>query len=73
MEELTTEKNVSHENESEKIEEQEDPISLRTKVLHLLGGMTVERMLFFQFFGLSLKSVAESQMILYKTCRGKSF
>lgn len=73
MEELTTEKNVSHENESEKIEEQEDPISLRTKVLHLMGVMTVEPMLFFQFLGLSLKSVAESQMILYKTCRGKSF
>ena len=71
MEELTTEKNVSHDNESEKIEEQDDPSSLRTKVLHLMGVMTVEPMLFFQFLGLSLKSVAESQMILYKTCRGK--
>ena len=70
MEELTMEKYVSHDTESEKFEEQEEPCSLRTKVLQLMGVMTVEPMLFFQFLGLSLKSVAESQMILYKTCRG---
>ena len=49
---------------------EKEPRSLRTKLLHLMGVMTVEPMLFFQFLGLCLKTVAESQMILYKTCRG---
>ena len=64
------EKKVSHDNESDTEHEQE-PRSLRTRLLHLMGVMTIEPMLFFQFLGLCLKSVAESQMILYKTCRGK--
>ena len=46
-------------------------VHLMSRVVHLMSIMTVEPMLFFQFLGLSLKSVAESQMILYKTCRGK--
>ena len=65
------EKNVTHDNESEKLEHEQEPRSLRTRLLHLMGVMTIEPMLFFQFLGLCLKSVAESQMILYKTCRGK--
>ena len=54
--------------ESDKIDKEHS--SLLSKVLHLLSVMTVEPMLFFQFLGLCLKEVSESQMILYKTCRG---
>ena len=54
--------------ESDKIDKEH--ISLLSKVLHLLSVMTIEPMLFFQFLGLCLKEVTESQMILYKTCRG---
>ena len=72
MEELhTNEKEQTNGNEkkSDNVEhEQRSPMS---RVEHLMSVMTVEPMLFFQFLGLSLKSVAESQMILYKTCRGK--
>lgn len=55
-------------NESDKIEDEHG--SLLRKVSYFLSVMTVEPMLFFQFLGLCLKEVAESQMILYKTCRG---
>ena len=72
MEELQTnekEQNNGNVKESDNVEhEQRSPMS---RVVHLMSVMTVEPMLFFQFLGLSLKSVAESQMILYKTCRGK--
>ena len=68
MEELTMGKNVS-DNVSDAGHEKE-PRSLKTRLLHLMEVMTVEPMLFFQFLGLCLKTVAESQMILYKTCRG---
>ena len=81
MEELQTnekEQNNGNEKESESdnVEpEQRSSMSrvehLMSRVVHLMSVMTVEPMLFFQFLGLSLKSVAESQMILYKTCRGK--
>ena len=54
--------------ESDKIDKEHS--SLLSKVLHLLSVMTIEPMLFFQFLGLCLKEVTESQMILYKTCRG---
>ena len=55
-------------NESDKVEHEHS--SLLRKVSYILSVMTVEPMLFFQFLGLCLKEVAESQMILYKTCRG---
>ena len=55
-------------NESDKMEYERS--SLLRKVSYFLSVMTVEPMLFFQFLGLCLKEVAESQMILYKTCRG---
>ena len=79
MEELQTnekEQNNGNEKESDNVEpEQRSSMSrvehLMSRVVHLMSVMTVEPMLFFQFLGLSLKSVAESQMILYKTCRGK--
>ena len=86
MEELRTnekEQNNGNEKESDNVEpEQRSSMSrvehlmsrvvhLMSRVVHLMCIMTVEPMLFFQFLGLSLKSVAESQMILYKTCRGK--
>ena len=79
MEELQTnekEQNNGNEKESDNVEpEQSSSMSrvehLMSRVVHLMSIMTVEPMLFFQFLGLSLKSVAESQMILYKTCRGK--
>ena len=55
-------------NESVKVEH--EPSSLLRKASYFLSVMTIEPMLFFQFLGLCLKEVAESQMILYKTCRG---
>ena len=72
MEELQTnekEQNNGNEKESDNVEPEQ--MSSMSRVVHLMSVMTVEPMLFFQFLGLSLKSVAESQMILYKTCRGK--
>ena len=79
MEELQTnekDQNNGNEKESDNVDpEQRSTMSrvvhLMSRVVHLMSVMTVEPMLFFQFLGLSLKSVAESQMILYKTCRGK--
>ena len=73
MEELQTnekEQNNGNVKESDNVEPEHQRSSM-SRVVHLMSVMTVEPMLFFQFLGLSLKSVAESQMILYKTCRGK--
>ena len=45
----------------------------RGGTLHFLNVMTIEPMMFFQGLAWSITSIASSQMILYKTCRGKIF
>ena len=45
--------------------------TVKKKLLHFLTVMTIEPMMFVQAFGWQITSIAQSQMILYKTCRGK--
>ena len=50
-----------------------DPGSLswRGGVVHLLGIMTIEPMMFVQGLAGGISGIATDQMILYKICRGK--
>ena len=44
--------------------------TVKEKLVHFLNVMTIEPMMFLQGLGWSITSIAQSQMILYKTCRG---
>ena len=45
--------------------------TVKKKLFHFLNVMTIEPMMFIQALGWQITSIATSQMILYKTCRGK--
>ena len=60
---------------SQKSNSENGPVKItgrvKKKLLHFLTVMTIEPMMFVQAFGWQITSIAQSQMILYKTCRGK--
>ena len=66
-----TEEESNIETEDIQRDNETDENNLWSQLLHFLSVMTIEPMLFFQFLGFSIIGVAQSQMILYKTCRGK--
>ena len=41
------------------------------KLSHFFDMMTIEPMMFLQGLGWCMTSISQSQMLLYKTCRGK--
>ena len=45
--------------------------SLSEKLSHFLAVMTIEPMMFLQGLGWCITSISQSQMLLYKTCRGE--
>ena len=45
--------------------------TVKERFVHFLNVMTIEPMMFIQSLGWSITSIAQSQMILFKTCRGK--
>ena len=47
--------------------------SVKERFVHFLNVMTIEPMMFLQSLGWSITSIAQSQMILYKTCRGRIY
>ena len=55
--------------EDEKVPEK----TAKEKFLHFFNIMTIEPMMFLQGLAWSITSIAYSQMILYKTCRGEIF
>ena len=71
MEEIRLEDDkVSHESES-KDGAVKITSTVKKKLVHFLNVMTIEPMMFLQALGWQITSIATSQMILYKTCRGK--
>ena len=56
------------EEESDEMQRKE---SLRKKLSHFFDVMTIEPMMFLQGLGWCMTSISQSQMLLYKTCRGK--
>ena len=61
--------------EEMRLEEKSDGMqikeSLRKKLSHFFDVMTIEPMMFLQGLGWCMTSISQSQMLLYKTCRGK--
>ena len=56
------------EEESDEMQRKE---SLRKKLSHFFDVMTIEPMMFLQGLGWCMTSISQSQMLLYKSCRGK--
>ena len=72
MEEIELEDNkISCEKSESENGEAKNTGTLKEKFVHFLSVMTIEPMMFLQGLGWSITSIAQSQMILYKTCRGK--
>ena len=72
MEELKLEDDnkVSQKSECEKGAD-DNTGTVKERFVHFLNVMTIEPMMFIQSLGWSITSIAQSQMILFKTCRGK--
>ena len=74
MEEIKLEDDnkVTQQSESEKSED-DNTGSVKKRFVHFLNVMTIEPMMFIQALGWSITSISQSQMILYKTCRGRIY
>ena len=55
----------------EKSDKMQRKESLSKKLSHFYDVMTIEPMMFLQGLGWCMTSISQSQMLLYKTCRGK--
>ena len=69
---LEDDNKVKQQSESEKSED-DNTGSVKKRFVHFLNVMTIEPMMFLQSLGWSITSIAQSQMILYKTCRGRIY
>ena len=47
--------------------------TVKERFVHFLNVMTIEPMMFIQSLGWSITSIAQAQMILFKTCRGRIY
>ena len=69
---LEDDNKVTQQSESEKSED-DNTVTVKERFVHFLNVMTIEPMMFLQSLGWSITSIAQSQMILYKTCRGRMY
>ena len=51
-------------------DESKEKVEVRSKVLHLLSVVTIEPVVFLYFLSFATTLMSQSQMIVYKTCRG---
>lgn len=69
---LEDDNKVTQQSESEKSAD-DNTGTVKERFVHFLNVMTIEPMMFIQALGWSITSIAQSQMILYKTCRGRIY
>ena len=67
MEEIRLEEKKDQDDQTERKE------TMREKLTRALYGMTIEPMMFLQGLGWCMTSISQTQMLLYKTCRGKIY
>ena len=65
MEEIRLEEEKDQDDQTERKE------TIREKLTRAFYGMTIEPMMFLQGLGWCMTSISQTQMLLYKTCRGK--
>ena len=70
---LEDDNKVTEQSKSEKSEDDNTSTTVKERFVHFLNVMTIEPMMFLQALGWSITSIAQSQMILYKTCRGRIY
>ena len=58
------------EEDSKDDQSNEEVGTVRSKVLHLLSVVTIEPVVFLYFLSFATTLMSQSQMIVYKTCRG---
>ena len=61
---------ISEMEEGSKDESKEKVDTVRSKVQHLLSVVTIEPVVFLYFLSFATTLMSQSQMIVYKTCRG---
>ena len=65
MEEIRLEEKRVQDDQTERKE------TIREKFIRFFDVMTIEPMMFLQGLGWCMTSISQTQMLLYKTCRGK--
>ena len=58
------------EEDSKDVQSNEKVGTVRSKVRHLLSVVTIEPVVFLYFLSFATTLMSQSQMIVYKTCRG---
>ena len=57
--------------EEKRVQNDQTVQTIREKFIRFFDVMTIEPMMFLQGLGWCMTSISQTQMLLYKTCRGK--